>query len=94
MKDPCTFHKIDFFRVALQNRGAAPKEIDVILAGLPKLARSKEEFDKWNRKLDARETQLLGFMLTPKGKPLSLEFLQNFSNQIATQFKISSEEVE
>lgn len=94
MKDPFLFHRIDFLRVALQIRGAKPLEIDYYVASLKTLARSPQDFDQWNCKLDEKETQLLGFMLTPGGEEVAVELIATFCNTIVSRFNITPEEME
>lgn len=94
MRAPHTFYRIDFFRVALQVRGASPVEIEQALLGIEKMAKSPAAFTGWNQKLSEKEVRLLGFILTPEGEPLSLKLLKNLVENFKFHFGVTDLEFE
>jgi hypothetical protein len=91
---PDIFYRMDFVRVALQQRGAGVKEIDFFLASLEKASSSPEAFKAWNRKLDDKEVKVLALMLTPSGRPLVQALLDGLLQETMTRLNISAKDIE
>ena len=86
-----TFHRIDFFRAALQVRGASVLEIEETLAGIRKLGGDK--FDAWNRPMTEQDQRVLAMMLGPQGRILAVQLLDGFKKEVVTRWGISPEEM-
>lgn len=86
-----TLHRIDFFRAALQVRGASPVEIEHILAGLRKMGGAK--FDAWNRPMTAQELSVYAMLSGPHGPALAVELLDGLKKKAVSHYGISDEEI-
>lgn len=87
-----SFYRIDFFRAALQVRGASAFEIEHLLDGIRKLGGS--EFEAWNHPMNEEDEKVLALMLGPEGSSLAVYWLEGFKTEMLRHYGISLEELE
>ena len=88
------FRKIHIIQVALQQKGAPPGAIQDMLAKFESMAKSPEDFEKWNEELDEKGIQVMTMMLQPGGEDLCDTALQTMFDAIVTHYGITQAELE
>jgi hypothetical protein len=88
------FRRTHLIQAALQQKGAPITFINTFLDKLKQLAKSPEEFDQWNEKLDHQGIQALTMMLGPQGGVLCDAALDGLFATIAQRYGITRAELD
>lgn len=88
------FRRTHLIHAALQQKGAPITFINTFLDKLKGLAKSPEDFDQWNEKLDDKGIQLLTTMLGPKGAPFCDMAIESLFTMITSRYGITRAELE
>lgn len=88
------FRRTHLIQAALQQKGAPLTFINTFLDKLKGVAKSPEEFDQWNEKLDDKGIQLLTVMLGPKGAPYCDLAIDTLFSTITSRYGITRAELD
>jgi len=86
------FRKIHLLRVSFQATGASVEEVNFAISLATKLF-DPVKFKTWNSVLDEKTVQVLGFMLTEKGKPVADAYREKFFSDMIRHHGITAEEL-
>ena len=87
------FKKTHLIQAALQHRGVSIDSIQTFLAWLPSAARSTEEFEKWNEKLDDDGIKMLTIMLGENGRDFCDAALEALFESVTSSHGITRSEL-
>ena len=86
------FRMIDLLCNTMQSAGHPKTRIEAIVTIIKSMAKSPEQYEQWNRPLEATEVEVMRSFRRPGGRDLAKRALEQFYGAIASHLDVSKDD--